>query len=144
MEGWNVGSKGMEALSNAEANGAASGTVGASVSAVSLDIKRKAQNAMIAVDVGWDDTREEQGFALYGILEQGADIQRSVQTIPDISSVNLTTADTGSVLGAGVGALISSYASGALRFSAASGGGKGVADMGLGGAASAGTRGMGD
>lgn len=116
VEGWGVSKTAQEALGNADAGAAASGTVGASVSAVSMDIRKKSDEAQIAVDDTWEDVRIQQLANLNSVLESGSDVLKSTQAIPDIASVNTGTYKGVSNVAAGAGALIGAYASGAIRF----------------------------
>ncbi|CAI3971408.1 internal virion protein [Variovorax phage VAC_51] len=117
MEGWDVSRKATEALGNAEAMGAASGTIGSSVDAVSADIRKKSAEAQIAVDVNWYDTLENQNFQLNAITQAGMDAVQTVQAVPDINGVNTRTFNGTSVIGAGIIAGVSTYANNQFKLS---------------------------
>lgn len=119
VEGWGVSTSAAEALSNAEATSAASGTVGSSVSAVSLDIRKKSAEAQIAVDQNWEDQRDSQIAAMNTLLEQGFDAQQSAQSIPDINAVNTGTYKGGSLAAAGAASFINAYAGSKYGFGSA-------------------------
>lgn len=116
-EGWDVSRKAADALGNAEASAAASGNVGASVDAVSLDIQKKSAEAQIAVDVNWADTLENQNFALNAITQAGIDAVRSPLSIPDLNSVNTRSFTGQNAIAAGLTAGALSYAGSQFRLS---------------------------
>lgn len=125
QEGWNVSKKATEALGNAEANTAASGTVGASVNAVSNDIKKKSDEAQIAVSQNWYHTLENQNVALSQTVQAAQDMQQNTQSIPDISTVNTQTAYQQSVWGNAAGSLLGAYAGSQMNLGGSSGGATG-------------------
>lgn len=116
-EGWDVSRKAADALGNAEASAAASGNVGASVDAVSLDIQKKSAEAQIAVDVNWADTLENQNFALNAVTQAGIDAVRSPLSIPDLNSVNTRSFTGQNAIAAGLTAGALSYAGSQFRLS---------------------------
>lgn len=116
-EGWDVSRKAADALGNAEASAAASGNVGASVDAVSLDILKKSAEAQIAVDVNWADTLENQNFALNAVTQAGIDAVRSPLSIPDLNSVNTRSFTGQNAIAAGLTAGALSYAGSQFRLS---------------------------
>lgn len=120
QEGWQVSTKAAETLGNVEANAAASGTVGASVNAVANDIKKKSDEAQIAVDANWQQTLENQNIQLDQTVQEAQDRQMSVQSIPDISTVNTVSAPQQSAFGAAAGSLLSMYAGSKLNLGSGS------------------------
>lgn len=121
MEGWDVSKKASEALSNAEAVGAASGNVGSSVDAVALDIRKKSAEAQIAVDNNWYDTLENQNLALNNIVQAGFDAIRTPITIPEIGSVNTRSFTGQNALAAGATAGVLAYAGSQFKLSQGTG-----------------------
>lgn len=118
MEGWDISLKAADALGNADAVGAASGNVGSSVDAVSLDIRKKSAEAQIAVDVNLYDTLENQNFRLNEITQAGLDSMTSVVAIPNVTSIQTRSYNETSVLGAAVVGGVSAYANNAFKLSA--------------------------
>lgn len=114
-EGWDTSRKASEALGAADASAAASGTVGSSVDAVSLDIRKKSAEAQIAVDQNFTDALENQNFKLSATTEAGLDAMRSLEAVNDINGINTRTFTGSSVLAAGIiggaSSLVGSYAS---------------------------------
>ena len=119
VEGWNVSKTAAEALGNAEANAAAAGTVGSSVDAVTNDIRKRSTEAQIAVDVNWYHTLENQNIALDQTVQQAQDMQQSVRSIPDISTVNTVSPPQQSALGSIAGAALQMFAGSKLNLGAA-------------------------
>lgn len=115
QEGWDVSLKTADMLGNAEAMAAASGTVGSSVDAISANIRKKSDEAQIAVSSNWYDTLENQNFQLNAITSAGIDALQSTQDVMDLNGINTRTYTGSSVLAAAaVGAgtsLVGSYAS---------------------------------
>lgn len=120
QEGWNTSRKAAEVLGSAEANAAASGTVGASVSAVSLDIRKKSDEAQIGIDANWYHTLENQNIGLDQVIQEAQDRQMSVQSIPDISTVNTVNPPQASAFGAAAGGLLNLYAGSQMNLGAGS------------------------
>ena len=117
-EGWDVSKKASDALGAADASAAASGTVGSSVDAVSLDIRKKSAEAQIAIDQNWENSLENQNFKLTATTQAGLDAMRSLEAVNDINGINTRTFTGSSVLAAGIVAgassVVSSYASSQL------------------------------
>lgn len=120
VEGWGVSRKASEVLAGAEANAAAAGTVGASVTAVSNDIRKKSQEAQIAVSTNWYHTLENQDIALEQTTQAAQDAQQSVHAIPDISTVNTVSPPQQSGLAAGFGAGLNLFAGSKMSLGGAS------------------------
>ncbi|BAN92351.1 internal virion protein [Ralstonia phage RSB3] len=111
QEGYLVSKSADEALANVESNAAASGTVGNTVNTVAQDVKKKSDEAQIAVDINWYHTLENQNDELAQLVQESQDAQQSVQHVPDISSVGTVTAAPVNALGNAAGAVLSMYAS---------------------------------
>lgn len=129
--GWDVSVKGAQALGQTQANAAASGTTGASVDAVSADIRRKVDEAQGEVDQAWETTQLNFDNQLNDMIQQGID---SLQTAQAPDTQGPTLQDPGkAALVAGIGTAVSF----ATQY--------GVSRMQLGGAGATGatTKGMG-
>lgn len=114
QEGWDVSLKTADMLGNAEAMAAASGTVGSSVDAISANIRKKSDEAQIAVSENWYGTLENQNFQLNAITSAGIDALQSTQDVMDVNGINTRTFTGANVFAAGLVAggtsLVSSYA----------------------------------
>lgn len=101
--GYDVSSRGVQALGQSQANAAASGTTGASVDAVSDDIRRKVDEAQGQIDAGWETTQQNFDQQLNDMVQQGIDTLQAAQfadyTPPKIQSVG-TAALLGGLQGA--------------------------------------------
>ena len=96
-EGWDVSLKTTEMLGDSAAMAAASGTIGASVDAISANIRKKSNEAQIAVDANLYDSLENQNFQLNAITTAGIDALRSPEDIRDLNGIS-TRSYTGTSL----------------------------------------------
>lgn len=79
QQGRDVGIKARQMLGSAEANAAASGTVGASIDAVADDIDRKTDEAQGNVDANWAATQQNFDTQLESIVQNGIDSVQSAR-----------------------------------------------------------------
>lgn len=102
--GWDVSVKGAQALGQSQANAAASGTTGASVDAVTDDIRRKVDEAQGEVDQAWESTQLNFDNALNDMIQQGIDSLQTAQR-PDTQGPTLQD-PTKAAITAGIGTAV--------------------------------------
>lgn len=77
QSGYDLSAQGIQAMGTNEANSAASGTIGASVDAVSNNIRKKAAEAQIDIDVNYETTMMNFDNQLNDLVQQGIDSLKS-------------------------------------------------------------------
>jgi hypothetical protein len=77
--GYDIGAKGIQALSTSAVDAAASGSIGASVAAVSENIKLKMDMAQGDVDSSWEVQQQNFDQSLGELVQQGQDTLRSAE-----------------------------------------------------------------
>lgn len=77
QSGYDLSAQGIQAMGMNEANAAASGTIGASVDAVSNNIRKKAAEAQIDIDVNYETTMMNFDNQLNDLVQQGIDSLKS-------------------------------------------------------------------
>lgn len=141
--GYDIGAKGIQALSTSSVDAASSGNLGASIDAVSENIKLKMDMAQGEVDSSWETQQQNFDQSLGELVQQGQDTLRSAELLDYTPPELGRTVSVGNsmLLGAAKSAIGfgTQYAEANMRLGLRSGGSDPIGDF-----YQRGTRGSGD